>query len=120
MNIKKCTIICVISLGLILILSMIGGVLESSGIVTKESVGPLGIKIILAIYVALFIIPAFAVVPPFLRAFTMLQRAIGHGDFVIIKFIRKNERNITYCIWVIFLFGIIMALPFAIKDWFIN
>lgn len=115
MNVKKYTIICAVSLSLIVVLSVIGGVLESSGMVAKESVGPLGIKIILAIYFALFFILAYAVVPPFLRAFTTLQSAIGHGDFALIKSIQKNERKITYSLWAFFLLGIIIALPSLLK-----
>jgi len=71
------------SFGLIILGAIIGGILESSGTVTRETLGSKEITILLMIYFALFCIGAFALVPLVLRLFIVMQIKIGNGGFFL-------------------------------------
>ena len=96
--------------------SIVSDVLASRGYTSDPQLE----KILLTIYFALFLALAFAAVPIFLRVFTTLQMRIGNGDLPPIQWIRKNEYAITYCVWGIFLLGLMISLPTVIKDWFLK
>jgi len=114
MNIKLYIVIAVSSFGLMIVGSMIGGLLGSRGYASDPQLE----KTMLIIYGVLFLALAFAAVPILLRVFTTLQAKIGNGDLPPIRWIRKNESVITYWVWGIFLLGLVIALPTALKDWF--
>jgi hypothetical protein len=119
-NIHRFAIIAGGALLILIGISAFGGMLESFRIVTPESLGSTGRNILLVIYLILFLVLAFAMVPVFLRVFTALQTSIGHGDLATVKSIKNNERIITYVIWGIFAGGFLIALPKAINDWFMT
>lgn len=116
MNIKLYIIIAASSFGLMIIGSIVGGILGPRGYTADPQVE----KTMLIIYGCLFLALGFAAVPIFVRVFTTLQTQIGNGDLPPIRWIRKNESVIAYCVWGFFLLGLIIALPAIIKDWFLK
>jgi len=114
MNIKLYIAIAASSLGLMIVGSIIGGILSARGYTSNPQLE----KTMLIIYGILFLALGFAAVPILLRVFTTLQAAIGNGELPPIRWIRKNEFVISCCVWGIFLLGLIIALPTALKDWF--
>ena len=75
MNTKIYVFILVSSFGLIILGSIVGGMLESSGTLTRENLGTRGVTIVLAIYFTLFCLAAFAAVPLVLKAFISMHSA---------------------------------------------
>ena len=80
MNTKIFLVILASAFGLIIIGSVVGGVMESRGMLTEETLGPKGITIIKIIYFTLFCIICFAVVPVVIRYFIVLQTKIGSKE----------------------------------------
>ncbi len=114
MNIKLYIAIAASSFGLMVVGSIIGGILGARGYTSNPQLE----KTMLIIYGILFLALGFAAVPILLRVFATLQAAIGNGELPPIRWIRKNEFVISCCVWGIFLLGLIVALPTALKDWF--
>jgi len=114
MNIKLYIAIAACAFGLMIVGSIIGGILGSRGYTSNPQLE----KTMLIIYGILFLALGFASVPILLRVFTTLQARIGNGELPPIRWIRKNEFVISCCVWGIFLLGLIIALPTALKDWF--
>lgn len=113
MNIKTYLIILGSSFALMIIGAIVGGILESSGTVTRESLGSHGVTIIFMIYFALFCLVAFALVPLAVRFFIDMQIKIGNGDFFLIKWFQAHERTIVYCFWGVFALGLTIAFSLA-------
>jgi hypothetical protein len=115
MNIKLYIVIAASAFGLMIVGNIIGGILGARGGYTSN---PQLEKTMLIIYGILFLALAFAAVPILLRVFTTLQARIGNGELLPIRWIRKNEFVISCSVWGIFLLGLIIALPTALKDLF--
>jgi hypothetical protein len=113
-NIKLYLVIAASSFGLMIVGSIIAGLFGARGYTTDPQLE----KTMLIIYGVLFLALSFAAVPILLRVFTTLQAKIGNGDLPPIRWIRKNEFVICCWVWGIFLLGLIIALPTALKDWF--
>ena len=114
MNIKLYIVIAASAFGFMIVGSIIGGILGARGYTSHPQLE----KTMLIIYGVLFLALAFASVPILLRVFTTLQARIGNGELTPIRWIRKNEFVISCWVWGIFLLGLIIALPTALKDWF--
>ena len=114
MNIKPYIVIAASAFGLMIVGSIIGGILGARGYTSNPQLE----KTMLMIYGILFLALGFALMPILLRVFTTLQARIGNGELPPIRWIRKNEFVISCCVWGIFLLGLIIALPTALKDWF--
>jgi len=106
------------SFGLIILGAIIGGILESTGILTIDTIDPKTITAIKVIYFILFCAIAFAFVPLAIKLFIFLQIKIGNGELLIIKWLQAHEQIIAYCGWGVFVLGLIIALPAAIRDGF--
>jgi len=104
------------SFGLILICSVIGHLLESSGTLTKENVGPKGTAVIVATYFVLFCVMAFSLVPLLLRAFIAMQIKIGNGGLFLVKWLSGHERAVVYGFWGLFLAGLVIIVALARED----
>ena len=111
MTTKIYIIIFASSLGLLVLWAIVGGILESRGV----TVDPATVK---AVSFILFLILGFTIVPLMIRLFILGQIRIGHGDLAIIKFLRAHERTIVYCIWGLYLIGLIYLLPLIKRDIF--
>jgi hypothetical protein len=103
------------SFGLMVLGSVIGGILESSGIVTRESLGARGVALVLMVYIALFCLASFAVVPLALRYFIVMQIKIGNGGLFLVRWLQAHEQGVVYCVWGFFGVGLGIAL-FLAKD----
>jgi len=120
MNIKIFLIILGCSFGLIIAGSVTLGTLESQGTLTSESMGPQGSAAVQIIYFILFCVMCLALIPIFIRTFIVLQIKIGHGSLSIIQWLQAHERAVVYGAWSIFVIGLCLSLPGAIRDGFFN
>jgi hypothetical protein len=111
-------IVCGAAFGLIILSGVIGNILESSGIVTRESLGSQGIGVIKIIQFVLFCMLCFSFVPLVVRAFIVLQLKIGNGEFFLVRWIQTHEQAVVYGFWGLMAVGLSIALPAAIKDGF--
>ena len=118
-SMKPFVVIAGAALAILIGISAVGGMLEALHIVTADMLGSTGRNVLMAIYLVLFFILAFALVPLFVRGFVVLQTGIGHGNIGIVESLKKNERVVTYVIWAIWACGMVIALPRAISDWFV-
>jgi hypothetical protein len=107
---KLYLIILLFSFGLMILGAVAGGILESAGIVNRDSLGPRAATVIKAVYLALFFMMGFSLVPLFLRLFITLQIRIGNGEFFPIKWLQANEQIVVFGVWGIYLIGIVIIL----------
>ena len=105
--------------GLIIISAIVGNVLESNGILTRENLGPRGIAAGMMVYFALFCLLCFTAVPLAVRIFIAGQIKIGHGQLAVIKWLQAHEHAVVFAFWgfIIVGFAIIYALA---KDQILN
>jgi hypothetical protein len=113
MNTKLFIIVFFGALGLTIVSSVIGNILEARGILTEEMIGSKGITAVLAFYLALFFVMVFSIVPLFIHLFIYLQIKIGNGEFILIKFFRKNEKSLVVGFWVFIIIGFVIIFSFV-------
>jgi hypothetical protein len=116
MNTKRYLIIWCSSFGAVVVGSIIGGILESSGTVTMESIDPKWVSAITMISFALFCVMCFATVPLAIRFFIVAQIKIGNGEFFLVKWFQAHERTIVYCAWGMLILGMGIAFGLAGDD----
>jgi len=116
MNTKLYVILLASSFGLMILGAIVGGILESSGIVTRETLGPKGVTAVVGFYLLLFIVGAFALVPLLVRWFTSAQIKIGNDESFIIRWLEEHEQAAVYGIWGLFFLGLCMAVPAMLKS----
>lgn len=110
MDTKLFLVILLSSFGLMIFGAVAGGILESAGIINRDTLGPRAATVINAIYLALFFIMGFSLVPLVLRLFITMQIKIGNGEFFPIKWLQANEQIVVFGVWGIYLIGIIIIL----------
>jgi hypothetical protein len=112
MNIKIPLIVFLSAFGLVIIGSIIGNIIESSGTVTTPTIGAKGINPIKAAFFALFCVMSFSFVPLAVRFFVFMQIKIGNGEFILVKFFQEHEKAIVYGFWLMMIigFGIIFSV----------
>jgi len=108
MNIKFFTMVFFSSLGLIIVSAVIGNILETKGLLTKEMIGTKGVTAVLAFFFALFCIMAFSLVPLAIRLFINMQVKIGNAEFVLIRWLQANEKSVVFGFWGIIIIGLII------------
>ena len=118
MNTKLFLIILASAFGLIIIGAVVGGVMESRGMLTEETISQKGITAVKIFFFALFCIICFAVVPIVIRYFIVLQIKIGNEGLFLIQWLQAHERAVVYGAWGVFIIGLCISLPAAIKDGF--
>jgi len=106
MDTKLYLIILLTSFGLMILGAVAGGILESAGIVTGDSLGPRATTVINSVYLVLFFIMGFSLVPLVLRLFITLQIKIGNGEFFPIKWLQANELAVVIGVWGLYVIGI--------------
>ena len=116
MNPRIYIIILASSLSLMILGAIVGGILESSGTVTRASLGSRGVTIIMGVYGVLFFLAAFALVPLALRFFISMQIKIGNGEFFIIKWLQTHEATVVFCFWGMFILGLGIAFALTKDD----
>ena len=113
---KPFLIIFVSTFALLVLSSIVGNVLESSGTLGKLT--PRQITSVKVFYFALFCVLGFSLVPLVLRLVITMQARIGNADLLIVRFLQSHEKGVVYSFWALFLIGLSIALPYAIKDGF--
>ena len=108
MNIRLFTIVFFGTLGLTIVSSVIGNILETRGILTEEMIGQRGITAVFGFYFGLFCIMAFSLVPIVLRFFINMQVKIGNGEFVLIRWLQAHEQSVVYGFWGLIIIGLII------------
>jgi hypothetical protein len=95
--------------------SVIGGYLERAGLAADQQQF-LG-RLFTMLFGILFIVLCMALMPLFLRFFTHMQGVIGNGELGMVRFIRENERTITYVVWgIIAVFFMFVMLPTMTRE----
>lgn len=108
MNIKFFTMVFFGSLGLIIVSAVIGNILETKGLLTKEMIGSNGATAVLAFYFGLFCVMAFSLVPVALRFFLNMQVKIGNAEFVLIRWLQAHEQSVVCGFWGLIIIGLII------------
>ena len=102
-------------LGLTIVAAIIGNVLESRGILTRDQLGPNGIAVVMGVFFGLFCLLCFTVIPLALRIFIAGQIKIGHGELAVIKWLKGHENKVVFACWGFFVLGLIIIYVLA-KD----
>lgn len=116
MNTKTYLIILGSSFALMIVGAIVGNILESSGTVSEERIGPRGTAAITLAYVVLFCAMAFAIVPLAVRLFIVMQLKIGNGEFFFIKWVQAHEQAVVYGGWSMMVIGIFIIVTLAKND----
>jgi hypothetical protein len=116
MDQKKCLIVFVVLVVLMIIVSVAGGVLLSKGALTKEALGAPVFILLFAMYMVLLFIMFFPLVPVIIRYFINAHIKIGNSDLPIIKWMRNNEKKVSYYIWAFYLIVLALALSVILQN----
>jgi hypothetical protein len=116
MNVKTCLIIIASAFGIMLAGAVIVNVLEWYGILNNA--GPGVISAVKWAYFVLFCIMGFCLVPVVIRYFISAQIKIGNGEHSLIKWLQASEQTVIYGFWSLFIIGLCIALPVAVKQGF--
>lgn len=91
--------------GLMFAAIAIGNILESSGRVSFETMGPHGRTAVACLFLGLFVLMGFAIIPFAIRFFIVGQTKIGNGELAAIQFLRQHENRVVLGIWIFYLLG---------------
>jgi hypothetical protein len=116
MNIKICLIIIASAFGLMASGAVLVNVLEWYG--TLKNVGPGVVSAVKWAYFILFCIMGFCLVPVVIRYFISAQIKIGNGGHSLIKWLQASEQTVIYGFWCLFVIGLSIGLPVAVKQGF--
>ena len=118
MNSKICLIVVAAILGAIVVSTIVGNILESTSLWTRQNLGPKGVWTVKLFYLSLFVMLGTALVPLLIKYFLVLQIRIGNGATFPVKWLQAHERSIVYAIWVLIMLGLSIALPVAWRNGF--
>jgi hypothetical protein len=68
------------------------------------------------VVILLFCVFGFALIGLMIHVFVVLQGGIGNADVGMVRFLRENERMVTYGTWIFLGIGTLIAVPFALWD----
>lgn len=105
------------ALALLVVFGVVGTALESRGVFAKEHAEAVKVASI-AFASTLFIVLAFSAVPLAIRLFIRGQLRIGNGNLRAIQFIQEHETSARWAVWLIWITGLLIALPVMIADGF--
>ena len=118
MSTRLFLIILAVTFGLLITTAIVVNVMESSGKLSRDTIGPGGVSAIQIFFFSLFLVICFTVLPLFIKLFLYMQIKIGHGELAPIKWLQAHETNVIYGLWIFMLIGFSIALKGAIKDGF--
>ncbi len=107
-----------IALGLMLAAAILGNVLESKGIITREMLGPDGIVMVIALFIGLFCLVCFTLIPLVIRLFIRGQIKIGNGELAVIKWLVRHENAVVLAFWGLFVLGALLIYILAREEIF--
>lgn len=120
MNTRPFLIVLGVSLGLLILGSLAGGVLQSASKLTTEQIGPTWVRVIKLSCMTLFGVIGFSLVPVALNGFIAMQTRIGNGELAVISWLSAHLRQVVYTVWGLLALGLGLALPAAIRDGFLR
>ncbi len=118
MNTKIFLVIFISVFALFILISVVSYILESSGMPIEKAVGPRGETAAKIIFFIMFCVMGFSMVPLAVRFFVHMQVKIGNSELFLVKFIQAHEAGVVLGVWAVFVIGLCIALPAAIKDGF--
>jgi len=118
MRTKACLIVIGAAAGLLVIGAVVGNVLESAGILTRETLGPKGVAAVKLLFFTLFCVFGFALVPLLIKYFIYLQIRIGNAELAPIRWLQAHERAVVYAGWSLVAAGVALGLPVALRHGF--
>lgn len=118
MNIKIFLIIFVSVLGVFILSAVIGNILESNGMLTREVIGSKGATAVKIFYFVLFCVLGFSIVPLAIRFFIFMQVKIGNSELFLVQFLQAHEKGVVLGVWCMLIIGLCIAVPGSIKDGF--
>lgn len=68
------------------------------------------------VVILLFCVFGFALIGLMIHAFVILQGSMGNANVGMVKFLRENERLVTFCAWGFLGLGVLIAIPAALLD----
>jgi hypothetical protein len=99
-------------------LSVLGAILQSRGWhPDPEHPDRIG-YLVGGVFVALFLLLAFSLVPLMIRLFVSGQARIGNRELGLIQLLAAHERGAAYAIWALWGTGLAIATPFMLHDLF--
>ena len=116
MSLKAWALVCASAFAVIIVGAIIGNMLESSGTLTDDDVRYKGQNMVQIAFFLLFCLLCFTIVPFVIKLFILMQIKIGHGEFLMIKWLQAHQQKVIYVLWSILVIGFSLALPSAIKD----
>ena len=96
--------------------AIIGNILEANG--TLNTLSPNVTSAVMIFYFALFCVLGFSIVPLAIRFFIAMQIKIGNEELFLVKWLRAHEQGFVFGVWIMFIIGLCISLPAAIKDGF--
>ena len=93
-----------------------GGMLQSSFKITMKQFSLKWIRVIKLIYLMLFGVMGFSLVPVLLHFFLDMQIRIGNKDLALIVWLADNETQAVFGVWGLFALGLVIALPAAFNS----
>ena len=118
MNTRICLIVAAATLGVIITSAVVGNILESTGLLTRQGLGPKGVGAVKLFYLTLLVVLGVVLVPLLLKAFLALQIRIGNGETFPVKWLLAHERGVVYGFWGLIVSGLLLAIPTAWRNGF--
>lgn len=118
MNIKIFLVLFISVFVIFVLAAVIGNILESTGMLTKEAIGPRGMSAVKIISFILFCIMGFSIVPLAVRFFVYMQVKIGNEGLFLVKFIEAHEQAVVLGAWGFLLVGLSIAMAAGFRDGF--
>ncbi len=105
---RICVFLAIASFAAMIILSIIGNLLHSKGIIRDGSTIQ---HISAAVFFTLFALYAASAIPAKIFVFVAAQSKIGNADVGMVCFLAVHANGVTFAFWSIFLLGFLIALP---------
>jgi hypothetical protein len=115
LNIKPYIILIIAIVLLYIIIAVIGNAFVPEGM---EKLDKKYIGYIKYFVFSLFFLFCLALVPICLKTYLIGQSKIGNGDLPLVKFLNENTMKAVFGMWLLFISGLVTALPYMIKDGF--
>jgi hypothetical protein len=109
---RRWRILCLASLGTMIGVSAVGGILS-----VRLGEPPLAVRIACLAAIGLAFATFVASIPPVIvRAFLAGHERLGNRDHPLVGFLLRHERRVVWAIWLVWALGAAIALPVAVRD----
>lgn len=118
MNAKLFLIIFASAFLLLIFSYPIFNLLESNGVIAKETTSSSKDTILQTFQFVMFCIMGFSIVPIMIRLFVFLQLKIGNAELALVQFLQTHEQGVVLGVWCFFIVGLCIIVPGIIKKGF--